>query len=507
MFSREKHISFRDFRTIFSQVCDALQFASSGGILHRDVKPSNIMICEEAGQKKVVVFDFGIAKILDEDPEKTVTCSDALMGSPLYMSPEQCRGELLDLRTDVYSLGCVMYEALAGVPPFCGQTPMEIMYKHMNEVPPKLGVITQSGNQSAALLSELIEKCLKKSPAERPPDFESIKKAINGAAMSGTAVFRRSIENNKMSPKTSVRNVVFGMSLIASVAVLLGLTCGSRFVDSKAPLTSSAGSLDYLESQTARTMRLFRSEQTSDVDRESRRRVLMANLPNIAKRASAEGRYELAEHSMKDFLSICPKNSAGASVESMKAHMQLGDIYCRFAGATEDKNKKARLVLLAREQLETALRESELLGLKDYHSFLLSLLVRSYCENGEIQNSKAVFQQFMVSLRELNGAKPVQFLYLDAPSDCRVDYCLGLVDGLCASGKPKVPQDYQTLSFYCLSIGEFLVSIHATEESTRIFEAAEVYLRHGWPDASDPSRKLQQARIDDLRKKLQAKEG
>ena len=148
---------------IFSQICSAVSYAHAQGILHRDLKPSNIILGKNHdGTDSATVVDFGIAKMLwNEDSGKT-TSTGAILGSPLYMSPEQCRGDRLDARSDIYSLGCLMYEALTGSPPFRGENTVQLIYKHLNETPdfPADLFIPQG-------LIDIILKCLKKDRSDR----------------------------------------------------------------------------------------------------------------------------------------------------------------------------------------------------------------------------------------------------------------------------------------------------------------------------------------------------
>jgi serine/threonine protein kinase len=122
-------LSLQEFFKIFDEVCRAMSTAHQAGCLHRDLKPSNIMIDKKSGQAKIL--DFGLVKMHGQD----LTCAGEVIGSPPYMSPEQCRGMEVDQRSDIYSLGCVMYEALTGVKAFDGKTSVDTMYKHFNTTP------------------------------------------------------------------------------------------------------------------------------------------------------------------------------------------------------------------------------------------------------------------------------------------------------------------------------------------------------------------------------------
>ena len=117
---------------IAADVAKALERAHSNGLVHRDIKPGNIMITN-SGQTKVT--DFGIARALSGDGEQTMTQTGMVIGTAAYLSPEQAQGNTIDGRSDVYSLGVVLYEMLTGAPPFSGDTPLAIAYKHVRENP------------------------------------------------------------------------------------------------------------------------------------------------------------------------------------------------------------------------------------------------------------------------------------------------------------------------------------------------------------------------------------
>lgn len=124
---------------LFEQIASALSHAHSRGVIHRDVKPSNIMIVRDNdGTERAILVDFGIAKLIPleniEEQQKLTQTGD-VFGTPLYMSPEQCLGHTIDAKTDIYSLACVLYEVLTGSPPFSGDSVYEIVYKQINDAP------------------------------------------------------------------------------------------------------------------------------------------------------------------------------------------------------------------------------------------------------------------------------------------------------------------------------------------------------------------------------------
>lgn len=161
---------------IFAQVADALAQAHNMGIVHRDLKPTNIIVIRtdiDGEQAKLV--DFGIAKLTNQEGEEAfrLTQTGEVFGSPLYMSPEQCRGENLDWRADIYSLGCVMYEALVGEAAHDGNNSLEVMFKHTNEVPPPMN---RNGRKSIPQrLERIVFKAIAKEPNERYQTMEALR--------------------------------------------------------------------------------------------------------------------------------------------------------------------------------------------------------------------------------------------------------------------------------------------------------------------------------------------
>ena len=144
---------------VMADVCAALDFSHKHNIIHRDVKPANIMI-NRAGAVKVM--DFGIARALGEG--QNVTQTAAVIGTAQYLSPEQARGEAVDARSDVYAAGCVLFELLTGEPPFTGDTPVAVAYQHVREDPRSPSEVNP---QVTPALDAIVLKALSKNPANR----------------------------------------------------------------------------------------------------------------------------------------------------------------------------------------------------------------------------------------------------------------------------------------------------------------------------------------------------
>ncbi len=158
---RETQLPIDEALVITCQVAQALSYAHSHGIVHRDIKPANIMLT--GGE--AVVADFGLARALSVATDQRLTTSGIVIGTPTYMSPEQGGGaESIDGRSDLYSLGCVLYEMLSGDPPFTGPTAQMVIARHMNEQVPSVRVVRPCVSHG---LQEVIETALAKVPADR----------------------------------------------------------------------------------------------------------------------------------------------------------------------------------------------------------------------------------------------------------------------------------------------------------------------------------------------------
>jgi serine/threonine protein kinase len=171
---------------VFVQAAEGLYYAHQQSVIHRDIKPSNIMILEGAppgSPGSVKIVDFGIAKIVGEDmgEVQALTRTGEIFGSPFYMSPEQCSGELVDHRTDIYSLGCAFFETLTGTPPYVGVNALRTMMLHKTESPPKLRDASM-GVDFPESLELVIQQMLAKSPHERYENLKVVAREIDEAA-------------------------------------------------------------------------------------------------------------------------------------------------------------------------------------------------------------------------------------------------------------------------------------------------------------------------------------
>lgn len=197
--------------SIMSQICTGLDHAHKLNIVHRDLKPSNIIVMSTAdGGDVVKIVDFGIAKII-EDEQSSVTQTGEIFGTPNYMSPEQGQGHPVDARTDIYSMGCMIFECLTGKPPFTGANPIEIILKHTNAEPPTLRSL-----KVVSHLDPVIQCCLAKDAANRYQNALELDSDLRANEPKAWTQHR----SKKLSSKDRKKFLLVTLSAIALIGVL-----------------------------------------------------------------------------------------------------------------------------------------------------------------------------------------------------------------------------------------------------------------------------------------------
>ena len=210
LLQREVQLGTDDAVRIAREVAGALACAHAAGVIHRDIKPENILIT--AGH--AVVADFGIAHALDVAGGERLTETGLAIGTPQYMSPEQAMGgRNVDARSDVYALGCVLYEMLAGEPPFGGPTPQAVLARHSVDPVPSLRTVRSTIPPS---LETAVRKALAKVPADRYPDASAFGRALAD---------RFDPPTDSTQPSRWWRPVLVGLAVVAVVA---GIAAGVR---------------------------------------------------------------------------------------------------------------------------------------------------------------------------------------------------------------------------------------------------------------------------------------
>jgi len=234
---------------IFMRVCFGLGYAHSQRVVHRDIKPSNIMLSKPRqkswAQPDVKIVDFGIAKMLDVEnaDSLSLTRTGEVFGTPFYMSPEQCMGTGLDHRSDIYSLGCVMYEAFTGLPPFIGENALAIMMKHQSDVAPPLKQASL-GLEFPEALEQIIARMLAKKPDSRYQNLYDVSKDLNRLKMGRPVEMKETAPSTQPAVPSKVpgRSVSFSMAIALSVAVAVASFVLGRLTAPQAPETGSGAS-------------------------------------------------------------------------------------------------------------------------------------------------------------------------------------------------------------------------------------------------------------------------
>lgn len=226
---------------IFIQLCFALDYAHSQGVIHRDVKPSNISLIPATvnSDAQIKILDFGIAKLVGVDTT-SLTQVGSVFGTPFYMSPEQCMGQPVDLRSDIYSLGCVFFELLTGAPPFTTENALTLMMQHQTDTPPSLKEASMGG-QFPAALEALIQKMLSKNPNHR---YQRLVDTANdlidiqqGNAPSGSIA--KKIQEESFSKKNKLVVALLGLALVAIAGTAIFLSQAKNPLQSTTPQTSA----------------------------------------------------------------------------------------------------------------------------------------------------------------------------------------------------------------------------------------------------------------------------
>ena len=199
---REGQLPIADTIGIACQIADALEVAHAHGFIHRDIKPGNILLAGD----RAILADFGLARAVDVITGERLTESGIVLGTPAYMSPEQANNGRIDARTDIYSLGCVIYEMLAGAPPFSGPTSQSLLARHAVDPVPSLRTVRRTISET---LERVVTTALAKVPADRYAGARELREALQGQERTGSVSTSRS------------RRAVSALGLVAVGALLL----------------------------------------------------------------------------------------------------------------------------------------------------------------------------------------------------------------------------------------------------------------------------------------------
>lgn len=370
--NREKQLPIEDALQIAREVADALDYAHRHDVVHRDIKPENILLEE----RHAVVADFGIAKAIKVAGGEKLTATGVTVGTPEYMSPEQAGGQgHLDGRSDVYALGCVLYEMLAGRPPFLGPTVESLVHQHLTAPPPAL---TDMRAAVPTRVAKAIEQCLAKAPADRYSTASQFAQALTREQPAAAASRRRPV----------IAAAIAGALVVAGLGAYLALHPGAAssggagagvprlavlpFENLGAPVDEyfADGITDEI------TSRLAKLSGLSVIDRMSAMQYKKTTKPvrEIGKELGVEyvleGSVRWSKTPQDSYVRVTPelvRVSDGTQMWAEPYEQVLADIFKLQAGIAERVAEALNVTLLAQEREAVETRPTENLEAYDYY--------------------------------------------------------------------------------------------------------------------------------------------
>lgn len=311
-------LPFMQALDVFHQTAQALAHAHSKGIIHRDIKPSNILLDEHG---HVYLTDFGLAKLINSD--NGVTRTGQIMGTPIYMSPEQLRGETLDFRSDVYALGCILYELLTGAPPFplVDGDVIPVIYRHLQTPPDAPSTANPSISPA---MDDIVLRALAKDPAARFPsvrDFAAAVQQASGQRPTVSMPLPADVIVNRTQPMVVVVQPQRGV-LLAVAAILAALMVSTILLfrsetdrQAREAATASAAAL-IMQQRTSSAIEQAAADATRTavafVPRFDPAQIILGEESRLQDLRPDEAEIELARRAigMSGFIAIIPCNTS-----------------------------------------------------------------------------------------------------------------------------------------------------------------------------------------------------
>ena len=204
---------------LVQKIADGMAYCHKNEVIHRDLKPENVLITSEEMQP--VIMDFGLA-LTKGGHRVTYSNLSATMGTPDYMAPEQIEGQRGDQRTDVYALGTILYEMLAGKTPFTGDSSLAIMAQHLNNTPPRLDKVNPAVSPQ---LAAIVARCLSRNPEDRYEDMTSLIEALDHPETADTSIL-----NKPNKPTTDSAPSLIQMQTAKGILIALGIIAVLIFI-------------------------------------------------------------------------------------------------------------------------------------------------------------------------------------------------------------------------------------------------------------------------------------
>ncbi len=253
--AKDKRLSVEEIIAVMRQAAEGLQGAHKAGIVHRDLKPDNIFLTRRGKDENFVkVLDFGIAKVASS--QNQITRAGHIFGTPHYMSPEQAKGDELDNRSDIYSMGVILYELVSGRVPFDGENPLGILTQHMYTEPTPLHAVSEPGRVDVGL-EAIVSKCLLKEPwqrygsmAELDEDLERLQQGVQPLAVDEL----RRMAGSPESLKKRIEKSRSGSRAWMGWALVLGMLGGAAWFAARIEGSPVAGWVDAAKAAVQRAI-------------------------------------------------------------------------------------------------------------------------------------------------------------------------------------------------------------------------------------------------------------
>lgn len=387
---------------LFLQICRGLRAAHAKGIVHRDLKPSNIMLVDDGRTPKIV--DFGIALLYeDANREQRLTRDGAIIGSPEYMSPEQCEVKPLDVRSDIYSLGCLMYEVLTGTPLFAGDNAIEMMCKQVAEVPKS---VIEIAPWTSPVFTPILAKCLQKNPEDRYQTIDELLMVLGTVDLADTAsqvLPPATIPGpDAIAKKNRSKKAGAPILFAASLAVVLGIAVASKKQEDETITKANTPEVQLVAAKQSVAKAKAESGENS-LEYLSKAIDYADRLQKAGLRAESEALYrELLECTHILGNSVSKDVAASMSMDSVKANVFLaaGQLYL-------DQNKTD----LAESYFDRAIKESARMDQSSFAELKVALMLRARAKY------ELALNHFDKSLKSLRNHKDQPVIHKEI-ADC-----------------------------------------------------------------------------------------
>lgn len=337
---------------IFKQCCRALNHAHRKGIIHRDLNTRNVMLVEHDGNPDVVkIVDFGMAKLLPseqwDEESKELTQAGDVFGSPLFMSPEQCQGKPLDVRSDIYSLACIMYYAVTGLPVVVGDNVLETIQRQISDEPAHPSTLVNDGSIPANL-DAILMKALRKNPDDRYQTMEALLDDLIALEAGSDRISATAPIKRPAKPRKQGLSWQFGSSIAACICLsaLAAFTFGQMFENlNEAHEASTWMDFNRMAQKAYRKGNLKQAERAHRMALEEALR-FSPNDPRTARSYCSLGMVHIAqdklpdaEHELKEAIKIFEQCYGVDSSEVAQPLLALSRVY--QAAGQEDKATRA----------------------------------------------------------------------------------------------------------------------------------------------------------------------